>query len=312
MSANQALSFDQIMEEVPAECMLRTTLKDENLTNQEAVFEFNCNGIYNNSSARTIRYSIDGKEYKQKLKNNLSLTIKTKPGKHAFMFYYNSDYSEIITDSLIIQPGFRDAYDLYFHESIGVEMVEKPVIYLYPEQNQITSVKLDVKGELAFTYPNYIDGWEFEASPNGDLTFGDNTYNYLFWESTQRVTLQAKDYRNGFNVPGADALSFLEDKLSEAGLTSQEKADFITYWGPRLAQNELNFVHFEFNEACDKFAELEIVPNPDHVYRIYMIWMPLDREIVIKEQLIPQVNREGFTVLEWGGQEVPPINLIVN
>ena len=32
---------------------------------------------------------------------------------------------------------------------------EKPVIYLYPTSQQIVSVKLDYKGELTCTYPEY-------------------------------------------------------------------------------------------------------------------------------------------------------------
>ena len=42
----------------------------------------------------------------------------------------------------------------------------KPVIYLYPEQEQIVRVQLDFAGRLVTTYPKYdesIGGWEVMA-----------------------------------------------------------------------------------------------------------------------------------------------------
>ena len=36
---------------------------------------------------------------------------------------------------------------------------EKPVIYLYPEQEQEVSVRLDYDGDLTCTYPEYNDGF---------------------------------------------------------------------------------------------------------------------------------------------------------
>jgi hypothetical protein len=302
--SHQSTANDKMVAEVMAEYVLRTSLKDEKLSKDEAVFEFNCNRIQDNSKSRTIRYSVDGVEAKQKLKDNLTLTIRTTPGKHKFMFYYNSDYSEIITDSVLIKPGYRDVYDLYFYENYGGIKVEKPVIYLYPEKTRDISVKLNVKGDLAFSYPIYDDGWKFIASPNGDLTFGENTYNYLFWETSLRYVLSAEELKTGFNVSGDESLTFLEEKLAEAGLNSKEKTDFITFWGPRLIQNELNFVHFKFNKECDDFANLKIAPKPKEVYRIYMLWSPIDLPIATSEQEIKPITRKGFTVVEWGGSEL--------
>mgnify|MGYP000158188962 CR=1 FL=1 len=42
-------------------------------------------------------------------------------------------------------------------------LAEKPVIYLYPEQAQEVSVRLDYYGRLTDTIPAYGDGWKVTA-----------------------------------------------------------------------------------------------------------------------------------------------------
>ena len=59
----------------------------------------------------------------------------------------------------------------------------KPVIYLYPEQEEDVSVELDYAGDLTCTYPEYNGKWNVTAQPDGTLTDADGqTYNYLYWE----------------------------------------------------------------------------------------------------------------------------------
>ena len=50
---------------------------------------------------------------------------------------------------------------------------EKPVIYLYPEQETDVRVTLDLAGELTCAYPAYGDGWSVRAAPDGTLTDED-------------------------------------------------------------------------------------------------------------------------------------------
>ena len=51
-------------------------------------------------------------------------------------------------------------------------VAEKPVIYLYPEQEQEVSVRLDYDGELTCTYPEYKDGWTVTANRTAGLQTG--------------------------------------------------------------------------------------------------------------------------------------------
>jgi len=46
-----------------------------------------------------------------------------------------------------------------------IPKAKKPVIYLYPTEEQIVNVTLDLKGDLTCTYPEYKDGWEVIRKP---------------------------------------------------------------------------------------------------------------------------------------------------
>ena len=99
-------------------------------------------------------------------------------------------------------------------------VAKKPVIYLYPEQEQEVSVRLEYDGELTCTYPEYNDGWTVTAEPDGRLA--DRTgmeYNYLYWEGTSDWEY---DFSEGFCVAGKDSAEFLEGALAELGLTRRE------------------------------------------------------------------------------------------
>ena len=75
---------------------------------------------------------------------------------------------------------------------------EKPVIYLYPEQEEEVSVRLDYDGKLTCTYPEYDDGWHVTAAPDGRITDENGQeYNYLYWEGE---TEQEYDFSEGFCV----------------------------------------------------------------------------------------------------------------
>ena len=89
------------------------------------------------------------------------------------------------------------------------DAVEKPVIYLYPEQETTVSVSLDYAGTLTATYPAYEDGWTVTAEPDGTLyDESGNEYSYLFWEGENNTDY---DFSTGFCVAGADTADFLRE-----------------------------------------------------------------------------------------------------
>ena len=168
--------------------------------------------------------------------------------------------------------------------------VEKPVIYLYPEQETTVSVSLDYAGTLTATYPAYENGWTVTAEPDGTLyDESGNEYSYLF--------------SKGFCVAGADTADFLREKLAEIGLTPREYNEFIVYWLPKMQDNPYNLISFQ-SEAYTDVAKLDIDPTPDSVLRVFMAWKPLGRPQTIEPQTFTPFARDGFTVVEWGGCEV--------
>ena len=180
---------------------------------------------------------------------------------------------------------------------------EKPVIYLYPEQEQEVSVRLDYDGELTCTYPEYKDGWTVTAKPDGRLTDRTGTeYNYLYWEGTSDWEY---DFSEGFCVAGEDSAQFLEGALAKLGLTRREANEFIVYWLPRLEANAYNLISFQ-TEAYTEHAGLVIEPEPDTVIRVFMAYQPTDSRQEIPEQELDAPARTGFTVVEWGGCEADP------
>ena len=179
---------------------------------------------------------------------------------------------------------------------------EKPVIYLYPEQAQEVYVRLELDGEFTCTYPEYDNGWKVKAYPDGTLRdqVTGKEYNYLFWEGTSETEY---DLSRGFVVEGKDTAGFLEEKLAYLGLNEKERNEFIVYWLPRMEDNKYNLITFQ-GEAYTEHAKLKISPEPDSILRVFMVYKPLDKAIDIPEQELEPFEREGFTVIEWGGAEM--------
>ena len=179
---------------------------------------------------------------------------------------------------------------------------EKPVIYLYPEEETEITVELIYDGELTVTYPEYGNGWHMIAQPDGTLHDVDTgkEYSYLFWEG---VTDTQYDLTEGYVVKGSDTAEFLQETLDAMGLTPKEYNEFIVYWLPKMQDNPYNLITFQ-KEAYTDSAVLNISPEPDSVLRVFMVWKALDAPVKIGEPEIETFERIGFTVVEWGGTEL--------
>jgi len=249
-------------------------------------------------------YSIDGQTETYKLKADRKLTIETTPGAHEFQFYYSDLYEEVYADSLVIDDQFRDRYRVTFMRADMPIIMDKPVIYLYPDKSQEINIKLEAEGSNLFTYPSYENGWHVQADQDGNIHCNGKTLNYLFWEAEQQIEMKPEMMSEGFLVNSDETVKFLENRLTELGLTSKEQADFITFWAPRMMKNDQNFVHFVLNKNCDTYARINIEPRPDNFLRVYMMWTPYDGTMTITPQELKKIDRSGFTAIEWGGSEV--------
>ena len=196
-------------------------------------------------------------------------------------------------DSLVEHPS--DSED-------GVITTAKPVIYLYPQEECKVDVSLDYCGELTCTYPKYEGQWSVTARPDGTL-FDDcwQEYAYLYWEG---VGYENFDFSRGFCVAGEDTAAFLETALEKLGLTRREANEFIIYWLPLMEGNAYNVISFQ-TETYEQAAKLTVSPQPDTLIRVFMAWYAAETPVELPAQALTAPQREGFTVVEWGGSFIP-------
>ena len=303
------LAFNSFAKEetkrIAPQFQLISSEEQSDLQSNEAIYQFKIKYATEDIKTANIRYSIDDLESEVVL-NDFTFEVKTTPGKHQFKIYINNKYLEMYSGLLAIKAKHKSEYNVFVranYENIEI-IVDKPIIYLYPEIEQKVTVLVDPVGEFSFTYPEYKEGWNITVQPDGTIEHEGRTYNYLFWESKQTINASDIAPHGGFIVEKEDIVGFLEEKLSEAGFTSKEKADFITYWGPRMVQFDEVLVEFIQNSKCDQFAKLHIQPKPDHVNRFYMSWAEYHGGMVVLPQTIEKINRTGFDGLEWGGHQL--------
>lgn len=206
--------------------------------------------------------------------------------------YYDSDNNKVECDFLTVEASEWES---------DPNVDYKPVIYLYPEEKTEVSVALDYNGKLTCTYPSYKNGWKVTAQPEGTLIDENGQiYNYLYWEGE---TNAGYDFSEGFCVKGEDTAAFLEYALAELGLNRREANEFIVFWLPMMQNNEYNVISFQGDVYTDS-ARLEIDPAPDTLIRVFMAWQASEIYVNIPKQELNSPDREGFTVVEWGGTKV--------
>ena len=194
---------------------------------------------------------------------------------------------------------------------------EKPVLYLYPQDEQRLTVTLDLEGTLDTVYPTPDSeratergtqaSWNVTAAPDGTLTDqAGRTYPSLFWDGA--MDLPEPD--TGFIVAREDAVPFLEDKLAQLGLNDREAADFITYWAPRIRAYDYTFVSFDASVYAQRASysftdEAGASVAPDTFIRVFMTISAASANTRVPEQVLdPAPARTGFTAVEWGGAEL--------
>lgn len=186
----------------------------------------------------------------------------------------------------------------------------KPVIYLYPEKASSVKVELKYAGKLTVTYPDYdpkISGWNVIAQTDGTLKnkLDGMEYQYLFWEGTPSTPYDF-NMNEGFCVKGSETKKFLQTILPQYGLTPKEYNEMIVFWLPKMMNNKYNLIHFAGKKYTDG-APLVITPKPDNLIRVFMAFQPSAEYIKTTPQKTPHYSRKGFTVVEWGGVEMPTI-----
>ncbi|MBP3701765.1 MAG: hypothetical protein J6I64_07735, partial [Lachnospiraceae bacterium] len=141
------------------------------------------------------------------------------------------------------------------------QSTDKPVIYLYPEQEREVDVQILYHGDLTMLYPagevqkdvvvrdvdaaseekktgfvaeelRDVVSWHVTARPDGTLIdhADGKEYSYLFWEGEPDGV--EFDFSQGYCVAGDETAAFLQEILPQMGLTPREYNEFIVYWLP--------------------------------------------------------------------------------
>lgn len=240
---------------------------------------------------------------------NFSIRLKNTDQR---VYFYLKGWNELVIEDYEFKGGHHIKMDVYLvQERADNQMIKrKPIIYLYTDEPLAATVKIDPKGEFTFTYPTYQDQWQVEIDAQNQMTVDGKSYPYLFWEAKSpslnyTFTQNAID---GILIESDKAVDFLEASLNDLGFNQTEKTDFITYWGPILQQDKFAFIQFLIDDNYQsQVAELQVEPKPDNVRRVFILCSSLANDeigVEVNPQSFSSFNREGFTIVEWGGSTI--------
>jgi hypothetical protein len=250
------------------------------------------------------------------LKNNQDGLLKelyNQPNTRAFVDTSGGNYEPLETNKYTYEQFLSMNPLLFWKDPLGrwakfvhsefLILAEKckPVIYLYPEKK--TKLHVEVAPNVGFTktIPEYGDGWDVTAYPDGaiidDAT--EEKYDYLYW------TGWVESYpliERGWVVAQKDLPAFFDVYLAKYGLVGREIEDFKEYWEEDLDDAPYYAVSFVDQAIIDKLSPLSLDVKPDVVIRVLMTAMPLEKPVELKAPYVPPTPvRHGFTVAEWGG-----------
>jgi hypothetical protein len=172
---------------------------------------------------------------------------------------------------------------------------KKPAVYLYPEQDSIISVELDINGKITEDIPPYNDGWRVFVTKEGII---ENKYDYLFYEADLRKLTLPKE---GWIVKYSELESWFDTNLRELGLNDKETSQFKEYWLEELPKSNYYEIKLLDNNFLKNNMNLIINPEPETMIRLNFNFKPLNEVTRIKEPTTTTPKRTGFTVVEWGG-----------
>lgn len=176
-------------------------------------------------------------------------------------------------------------------------MVYKPNIYIYPDEQIELSVnlKFPMGGKIVASNPEYGNGWNILVDTSGLI---NNTYPYLFYESTQPDVWQ-RNY--GWIIQADNLESFFRQNMADYGFNDREINDFIEYWIPRLTDYPLYTIYPQTKSIIDDVIQLDFSKQPENILRLfYVINGHNQLQNKLTAPIIDGFKREGYFVAEWG------------
>lgn len=177
----------------------------------------------------------------------------------------------------------------------------KPAIYLYPTEKTTVNVQVAPKGFLTYTDPVYPSGgWTITAYPTGEIDSNNKQYDYLYYES-KILDSEVEKPTKGYVVTYENLANLYDTLLPQMGLNSKEVQDFKTYWNNKLPASPYYFVGVMTEKSIDRIEPLQVSPKPQTIVRVRLYFEALPEFKVVEEPTFGSIQRDGFTVVEWGG-----------
>ena len=249
---------------------------------------------------------------KTNLLGEFSLVLSSKD---TAIFFYHPEYSEIVCWNYNFQSGHHVNMNFVTSEKLEDGMMimeEKPVVYLYSDKDLSVNLKYSNAADFTFSYPTYNEqGWDVSLD-NNNMTVDGNSYPYLFWEGfSSEIAFQHNEIGVQADFINTDStIQYLEGALDLLGFNSTEKADFITYWGPKVINHPYAQIQFVSDDSYDQLiGEVISSVEIDSKKRVYMIFQGSQSSIsppYLLKQELKSFARKGFTLVEWGGSELAP------
>ena len=150
-------------------------------------------------------------------------------------------------------------------------------------------------GTLTNTLPPYGSGWDVIATPESII---DGQYEYLFYEAD----LQTVDIpENGWVVSNAELSNWFDTNLPLLGLNLKEIAQFKEYWLSELPAASYYDIRLLDQQFLEQHLALDILPQPQTLIRVELAFKSINTPYKLQTPLIVTPERNGFTVVEWGG-----------
>jgi len=135
---------------------ISSNISDKTLAKTEALFVLGFSAG-NDPVKGEIKFSCNGINKTGLVDTKGNISLKIKPGKYLFKFFYTKDFLEITTDSILIKSAYREEVKVNFQSSIypvicdkPVIYVYKPVVYTYPQKPTSIHITLDLDGKFWF------------------------------------------------------------------------------------------------------------------------------------------------------------------
>jgi len=184
-----------------------------------------------------------------------------------------------------------------FKLDTSIVHVHKPNIYICPTENIELNVYLSfpMGGSIVQSIPMYGNGWSVFVDASGLI---DNEFDYLFYECQVPNFFQKE---NGWIIKQENLEAFFRENLTQIGFVEPEIEDFIEYWIPILNYSSEYILYPQYSKDILPLIELTLSKQPECMLRyFYLIEENLKGISTLESPIIPEFNRNGFTVAEWG------------